>query len=78
MEHMLESADANRQIDRLIRNSIQLLGIIDFERQIDLRMRAPKTSACQFDHARRDINPDPASHLRSEGAEVMTSAAAKV
>jgi hypothetical protein len=40
--------------------------------------RAPKTSACQFDHARGDINPDTTSYFGPEGEEVMAIAATKV
>jgi hypothetical protein len=31
---VLESADANRQIDRLVRDSFQLLGIIYLKRKV--------------------------------------------
>ena len=34
IEHVLEGADANRQIDRLVRDTFQLLGIIHLKRKI--------------------------------------------
>ena len=75
---MLESADANRQVDRLIRDSSELLGIVHRKRKIGARRRAPKTSARQLDHARREIYPDATSDVRSKGEEVMTIAATEV
>jgi hypothetical protein len=36
------------------------------------------TSARQFNHARRDIDPDATSHFRSKGEEVMAIAATEV
>src|SRR5262249_25461260 len=78
IEHVLESADANRQIDRLVRDSVQLLGIIHLKRKVGFPRRAPKTSARQFNHAGRDIDPDAASQFRSKGEEVMAIAATEV
>ena len=34
IEYVLESADANHQIDRLVRDSVQLLGIVHLKRAI--------------------------------------------
>ena len=34
VEHMLEGTDTNRQIHRLIRDSVQLLGVAHFKRNI--------------------------------------------
>jgi hypothetical protein len=75
---VLERADANGQIDRLVRNSFQLLGIIHLERKVGSARWAPKTSARQFDHARRDIDPDATSRFRSKGEEMMAIAATEV
>jgi len=40
--------------------------------------RAPKASAGQFDHARRDINPYARGDLRSKGQQVIPIAATEV
>jgi hypothetical protein len=78
IEHVLESADANRQIDRLVRDSIQLRGITHLKRKIGSTRRAPKTSARQFDHARRDIDPDSTSYFGCKAEEVMAIAATEI
>jgi hypothetical protein len=78
VEHVLESTDANRQIDRLVRDSFQLRGIIHLERKIGSTRRVPKTSARQFDHAGRDIDPDSTSYSGSKAEEVMAIAAPEV
>jgi len=75
---VLESADANRQIDRLIRDSLELLGIIHLKRKIGCPRRVPKTSARQFDHERGDVDPNATNHFRSKREEVMTVAATEV
>ena len=78
IEHVLESADANRQIDRLVRDSFQLLGVIHLKRKLGSARRAPKTSTRQFDHARRDVNSDATSDFRSQGEEMVAIAATEV
>jgi hypothetical protein len=75
---MLESADANRQIDRLVCDFFQLLGIIHRKRNPGSPWRTPKASARQLDHARRDIDPDPASDFRCKSEEVMAIAATQI
>lgn len=78
IEHVLKGADANGQIDRLIRDSSQLLGIIHLERKIGSARQASNTSARQFDHARRHIDPYATSYFGSKGGEVMAGAATDV
>src|SRR5262245_48568810 len=78
IEHVLESADADGQVDRLVGYSLELLGIIHLKGEIGFPRGAPKTRARQFDHARRDVDPDATNDLRSKGEEVMTVAAAEV
>ena len=78
IEHVLEGADANRQIDRLVRDSFQLLGIVHVKRKVVAPSRASKAGARQFNHARRDIDSDAPSHFGSKGQEVMAIAATEV
>jgi len=75
---VLKSADANREIDRPVRDFLQPLGIIHLERKLGSPRRAPKTHARQFDHTRRDINPNATSYFRSKAEEVVASAATDV
>ena len=78
VEHVFKGADADRQIDRLIRNSSQRLGITHLERKPGFRGRIPKTRTRQFDHAGRDIDPDAARHVRCKGEEVLAVAATDI
>jgi hypothetical protein len=48
------------------------------KRKIGSADRAPKPSPRQFDHARRDVNPNAARHFRSKGQEMMAIAATEV
>jgi hypothetical protein len=78
VEHVLEGTDANRQIDRLVRDAFQLSGVTHLEHKVGYPSRVPKASARQFDHARRNIDPDGASDLRCKGKQVMTIATTEI
>ena len=78
VEHMLESADADRQVDRLVGDSLQLLGVIHLERKIGSPGQALKTSACHFDHPRGNVNAYATSDFRCKGEEVMAVTATEV
>ena len=78
IEHVLESADADRQIDRLVCDTGELLGITHLKGKIGFAWGAPKSRARQFDHSRRHVDPDASMDFRSEGEEVMTVAATDV
>jgi hypothetical protein len=75
---MLECADANGQINGLVGNWFQPLGIAHFERNVGFAARALKTCARQIDHPGRDVNPDAARDLRRKGQEVLPMAATQI